>query len=214
MKGVRQTSLPDSRTMNIGRIVEYTVSRNIGIMGTGKGCGTTHIAVMTAKVLSGTAKTAFLDMGGCGISCLSRLMLNKDEGYFRYSHIDFFPDADIALLAQLEEMEYEYMVMDFGVYNGKMPLEYLRCYKRYLVTCKGPLGFEEYEHAIKDIKEHYTGGRGCVLFNHATPDFAKKIRAGAGVRACAVGFEPELFKPSKDFSCLIERMIIKESGGR
>lgn len=191
------------------------MSTNIGFMGVRKGCGTTHIAVMCAKVLSGKAKTAFLDMGGNGINCLSRLLLNKEEGDFRYSRIDFYPSADIALLTRLEETDYEYIVMDFGLYKGKLPLEYIRCFKRFLIAPMGPLGFEEYEAAVKEIKEHFTGSRGCILFNPATPDFAKKIRSGTGVRACSVGFEPELFKPSDEFKTMTQRMINnKESRGR
>lgn len=118
-------------------------SRTIGIAGSRKGVGVTHLAIMLANYLTSVEryKTAVVEMNGSGaFRTIQKYSKKSSLESKRYSHeffereqVIYYPQPSERTLAGIFSSDYEYIIMDFGCAWKQQKLEWVRCNKNLLV---------------------------------------------------------------------------------
>ncbi|MEY8354445.1 hypothetical protein AALB39_13970 [Lachnospiraceae bacterium 54-53] len=110
----------------------------IGIIGTGRGVGATHFAVMTAGYLSGVLRKrcAVLEWNGHGDFLNMSEMCGKETRPGRGSRIletDYYERAGIDTLLLCKKAGYQAVIVDYGsVPEGNLE-EFLRCDRQFVL---------------------------------------------------------------------------------
>lgn len=98
----------------------------------------THLCVMTGNYLSGACgyKTALLEWGGQGdFERIEQECVGKVPGKkpFTLQDVDYYAGAAEEDLAACVNLDYRYIIIDFGGINGKNRTEFFRCGKKVVV---------------------------------------------------------------------------------
>ncbi len=113
--------------------------RIIGVAGTGRGTGTTHLCVLAANYLCSACgrETAVLewnrhgDFARFGSVCTGG---QTAESRYRIQNVDFYPQAAGSVLADCLHGGYEEILIDFGTLGEQPPEEPLRCHRVFLTV--------------------------------------------------------------------------------
>lgn len=113
-------------------------SQIIGIIGAGRGMGTTHFCILMANYLcSGCGyRTSVLewnshgDFESFGSACTGA---GRQENIYQIQEIDFYPEADGFCLAECLRNRYQKILIDFGTIQELKSAELLRCHKVFLI---------------------------------------------------------------------------------
>ncbi len=113
--------------------------RIIGVAGTGRAVGTTHLCVLAANYLCGACgrTTAVLewnshgDFARFGNACTG---LSEAEKCFRIQEVDFYPESAGDVLAECLHKGYEEILIDFGSLMEQDSQELLRCHRVLLMV--------------------------------------------------------------------------------
>lgn len=125
---------------------KYTIS--IGIVGSGRGVGTTHFAILLCNYFASKEhrKTAFVDLSQeRSVDVLYDIYSEgnrKEDGekmthraYFRMHGVDYYSVDDREDIVNIIQLGYEYVVFDMGLFPTlRWEEELRRCHIRFLVT--------------------------------------------------------------------------------
>ena len=107
----------------------------LGIAGTSKGLGVTHLCIALANYLSSKRhfKTACLELSGS--SSFEELMPVKTSAhrYFTIHGVDYYPNTHKEDLPLLANSGYEILILDFGTLSADILDELFRCDKKFLL---------------------------------------------------------------------------------
>ena len=100
--------------------------------------GVTHFCVLLANYYSSVCreKTALLewnshfDFTRIETLCIKKKSIKKS---FEIYDIDFYKDADAQILLYCMDQHYDKVIIDFGVINKQIEIEFLRCSSKYLI---------------------------------------------------------------------------------
>ncbi|SHM45837.1 hypothetical protein SAMN02746066_02034 [Anaerosporobacter mobilis DSM 15930] len=70
------------------------------------------------------------------------------ENYFSIGKMDFYERADEDIWLRLQRMPYDYILVDYGVYDGGKQSQYARCQYRFLIGSLCEWKREAYEEII------------------------------------------------------------------
>lgn len=118
-----------------GRSSEQLV---IGIIGTGRGVGTTHFSLITAGYASGILgkRCAVLEWNSHDDFTRIHQICKKDEksaGVFRMLEADYYKKAGVNTLLLCKKAKYQVLIVDYGtVLEGNLE-EFLRCDKQFVL---------------------------------------------------------------------------------
>lgn len=76
-------------------------------------------------------RTAYVELNGTHE--ISGLSSGSNDGVFTYMNIDFFPHAIMPTLSKIFNMNYERVIIDFGIINTNTLKEFMRCDVRLAV---------------------------------------------------------------------------------
>lgn len=113
-------------------------SRLIGIVGAGRGTGTTHLSILTANYLASCRQrnTALIQWSGrmdlwpvehMLKGCRKRKEDTDLEEGFRLLEVDYYHRGDAGVLTRCMGLGYEDIVIDFGEMRQQIRTEWLRC---------------------------------------------------------------------------------------
>ena len=104
----------------------------IGIVGVGRGVGTTHLGLLLANYLQGVwgRKTAVLEWNNHGDfsrirkQCTGQMEVKE---CFRIQKVDYYSQAESSQLMRCMETGYQEVVIDFGTIREEIFVEFMRC---------------------------------------------------------------------------------------
>ena len=104
----------------------------IGIVGVGRGVGTTHLGLLLANYLQGGwgRKTAVLEWNNHGDfsrfrkQCTGQMEVKE---CFRIQKVDYYSQAESSQLMRCMETGYQEVVIDFGTIREEIFVEFMRC---------------------------------------------------------------------------------------
>lgn len=128
--------------------------RIIGVAGSRRGVGVTHFCILSANYLSGCMgkKTAVLEWNNNGdFERIEKICTGKrgKEKCFSVLDVSYYRNAGAAQLAECMASEYQYIIVDFGVYSEEKREELLRCGSRVLIGSFTEWQEEEFLHYLK-----------------------------------------------------------------
>lgn len=109
----------------------------IAMMGTLSGVGVTYSAISLGTFLSQYChyRVALVEgNNNMHFSYIKRAAgVIGEASYFVISKIDYYPEADEDIWLRLQGMSYDYIIVDYGVYEGSKQSQYARCNYRFLI---------------------------------------------------------------------------------
>lgn len=132
--GIRKNSIWKIRKHLIGESPQM-----IGLIGAGRGTGTTHLSVLMANYFcSGCGeRVAVLEWNRHGdFRRFGRTCTGADtkEPVYEIQEVDFYPESDEICLAECFRKKYEKIIIDFGAIEELKSAEALRCHKVFLIV--------------------------------------------------------------------------------
>lgn len=104
-----------------------TQTRTVGIAGSVKGSGVTHLAISLANYAASgrLEKCAYIEAGGQGE--LLHWKRPKDFGYFKEKRVHYYPDVKREDIPIILNRDYDKIIFDFGEKYLMFQEEILRC---------------------------------------------------------------------------------------
>lgn len=128
--------------------------RTMGIIGSCRSVGVTHLAVWTANYLTGVRRerTAVLEWNTHGDFDRMGQFCKGDgkKGLYRILEVDYYAQAGMEELADCLNKDYQYIIVDYGEITGHKLLDCARCDLKVIV---GSLSEWQAEAFLKIIRE-------------------------------------------------------------
>lgn len=178
--------------------------RSIGIAGSIRGSGATHLSVALANyAASGLGKkTACLELNGHGE--MRRWKEAKEGGYFEDGGIQYYPDVKEEQIPILLNRAYDTILMDFGDAYEQFRMEMLRCERKVFLLNLNPWQTFAAEQMICAVKEERWGGiQPFYAGMHMQKAIREALEQKYSIKIAEVPFLPDARSiPADAFSCL------------
>ncbi|PXV91008.1 hypothetical protein C8E03_10415 [Lachnotalea glycerini] len=180
---------------------ERSLLQTVAILGTEKGNGVTHLAIMlgnyiTSKLLKRTAilelnrSRAFLQLQeSYGKNIKKETSLN----YFEISQVSYYYNVQIEMLGKIYNEEYEYIILDMGTNNVSNIDEFLKCDIKIMLGNLKPWKNKVYFQYIEDqIALGYAEKIKFVVQSGTFVDICE-VKKAYGIDMSSAPFEPDPF---------------------
>lgn len=178
--------------------------KTIGIAGSIRGSGVTHLSVALANyAASGLGeKTAYLEL--CGHGEISHWKEINQKGYFTDIKIDYYPDLKREQIPILMNCPYERLIMDFGDAYLNFREELLRCSRKIFLLNLNPWQKFAAEKMIRATEEERWGNiEPFYLSVNGQKDVKKKVEKKYAVEVMEVPLIPNpRHIPAENFPCM------------
>lgn len=173
--------------------------QTIGIVGTERGNGVTHLAIMLGNYI--TAKlhknVAILEMNSTDsfseLMEMSEKERNKKPEFvnFEISKVTYYCNVQEDMLGKIFSKEYEYIIMDMGM--DRHLEEFLKCNIRIVIGNLNPWKSKKFIDSIEnDITQGYLGKIKYVV-HFGTYDEIRQIEHAYRISVYITPFEPDPF---------------------
>ena len=125
----------------------------IGVVGTEHRVGCTHHAVLMAHYLHKEGyKVAVAEYTGMDNKILGRvttcLGASETDGVYVYNGVDYYPDFSLSMLPDLNTRNYNFVIIDFGVFKEEIKEEFGRCIQQIVVCGSKPWELKRIENVF------------------------------------------------------------------
>ncbi len=170
----------------------------VGFLGSGRGCGNTHLTLSAANYLANIAgkKTAILDLSGKQDYRQAQIILTGREGIqnkFTYAGIVFYVGNDERVIAELEE-EYEYIVLDLGHKTEEYSSLFCRCSIRILTGALNQWNTKAFITTTIGFQNAMGKGYFYSMAAFYCGKCVELYEKATGTRVVITAFEPDPFK--------------------
>lgn len=198
--------------------------RTIGVMGCGRGVGTSHLAVELANYLTGVKrkKTALLEWNSHGdFQILERFAGKSSRGHgakqkktsrnqnrngcFCIMEVDYYKMADPAVLSQCLSRDYHYIIMDYGEAAEKSLYECARCDIKILVGSLSEWKVEAFLEVLEQTKKRDKSWKIAVI--SGGEDTRKEIEAMFRCRLLRIPASVDAFCITQEEITCFETML-------
>lgn len=190
-------------------------TRTIGILGTGRGAGTTHLAFMAAVFLGSVMgrKTALVEAHDSGCFRQAEIILdylNKkpDNLGLKISIFRYSAETD---LSSFVDGRFEYVIADFGSdLHGNRPF-FSMCNVKLTIGNMSAWKFQEYVAFLGQTEQERQGKHWVFLGTFPVREGPRYLRQHFGIHVRVVPYEPDPFVlgiDSQRFLAEIFRQII------
>lgn len=178
----------------------------IGITGTHKGAGATHLGLMLTSCLSEGLglNTAYLHWADSRDVCFLRKHFYPDEEgkpwgeEFQVSGAVFYPRVRRERMPDILAKSYDCIVMDFGSCYKDHREEFLRCDKKIIVTCLSPWKRFYLEEFIAETEMIPGKGDWFYGINHSSPKEVSEAVRRLKMKVLSIPYEKDPFFLSPD----------------
>lgn len=174
----------------------------IGFIGTQARIGTTHNAVVCANYLRNKGfKIAIIEDQNNENHCFDLIRKSFDcdieegEEYFKLYQVDYYPNFDMANIFKILTRKYNFVLIDFGIFNIDKIVEFNRCVIPIIVTGSKAWEINHINNVFScvapdDLKEY------TYLFNYTGKEDYKNIKEEMGdlKKVYISSFEADPFK--------------------
>lgn len=179
--------------------------KTIGIMGSDRGVGVTHLALAIANFISIETGEKVILADLSGTKELKRIKTAKDGTLYGAA---YFPDVTNEQIPRLMNESYDYLVFDFGSDREKNFREFLRC-ERKIVTGSFSLwkrqAYDDFMQYAK-YEKSYMEWDYCALFGIKKED-KKNFKKLYGVPVREVPFFSNPYELEKEEFLFLQEFI-------
>lgn len=174
----------------------------IGVLGTHKGIGVTHVSLMLAYYYSRWVgcETAYVSYtSNQGIEDLEhyygakKLKSSNYRGCFSLNHMTFFPNITESQSLDIFNDTFRCIILDFGSDYSMHHSEFLRCDQKIVLTCLSPWkigGFLQFLEKIQFVK---SAEQWMYLVPQEQELFRMRKEVGSAYKVYGVPYEPDPF---------------------
>lgn len=193
---------------------------SVGILGTHKGCGVTHLGILLANYFSMYAgcRTAFLECHPQhDMQSLQSYVYGDpppdNGGSFKVCRVSYYGNIKEQAIAEVVGDNYDCVILDFGTDLSRCKNEFLRCDKRIVVSSLAPWRIYELERFIVSTGHIKFSGQWIYAVPFAKSREIKRTAQDLGREICAIPYESDPFDLSGE-SARTLRQLIKIPVGR
>ena len=170
-------------------------------MGTNRGNGVTHLAIMLGNYVTAKLhkRTAILESNNVGAflelkeSYEEKAISNQESNYFKISGVTYYYDVRSDCVGELYSKDYEYIILDMGIFNEKQIEDFLKCNIKIMIGSFNPWKNKAFIRAVEKCVAY--GGNKTVkyLIQFGNDEDVHQIEKVYQVSICATPFEPDPF---------------------
>jgi hypothetical protein len=142
--------------------------RTMGIIGSCRSVGVTHLAVWTANYLTGVRRerTAVLEWNTHGDFDRMGQFCKGDgkKGLYRILEVDYYAQAGMEELADCLNKDYQYIIVDYGEITGHKLLDCARCDLKVIVGSLSEWQAKMFSGAVTEDRKRDKSWRYAVAF--------------------------------------------------
>lgn len=187
-------------------------SATIGVSGTDRGVGATHLCIALANFLCGKfcSNTAYLEMNGRQEICsLGQNFRAGTDAMFVCQKVCYYPNMTLAGLAEVLSGHYRYFVLDFGSPNPHTIPAFMGCNIRLVVGSVCPWKAPQYIGYVQNSSYYITAKEDVVYlgnFMERKRDL-KELEQRCGMRVIPVPYLPNPFRITSESFAFFEKIL-------
>ena len=187
----------------------------IGIFGTHKGVGATHLGISLANYLSEWLgrKTAFIecypqkDIQFIQYYVNGRIESKEDKEYFNVHRVTYYKNVKEQEIAEIVGNDYDCVVLDLGTDFNKGKNEFLRCDRRIVVSSLTIWKKQELEKFIVNTCHIKYSDQWTYVIPFVQSKDIKKAAKELHREIYEIPYEPDPFALSTDTIQLFQKLI-------
>lgn len=219
-EGAGRKTVPETREKIIvkSKIQKTASKETIGFSGTQNRIGVTHNAIVCAKYLQKRGFRVALVESPREESALLKIQdsYELDGGqneYFQIQGISFYPDYELHKLSYVLTQDYNFVVIDFGLYTKEITSEFMRCALPVIVSGSKAWELEKMNRVFESqdlsiLKSYY------YMFNFTAEEVREEIRLNMQPmeHVCFQDYIPDPFsdQPSQAFDEMLKEYMPEE----
>lgn len=182
-EAAEETDNPPIVTQEIQSAVKKVV---VGFAGAQPRVGTTHQAILFGNYLNSFGyKIAIIENSQCNnisFNSIKDHCNTKEQGsYFTYKDIDYYPCFNLCELNQVFLKDYNFVLIDFGLYSEEMEMEFGRCVVQIIISGSKPWEFPMLEKLMSLVNNEDVLKKFYYLFMYAPENEKKDIKKNMDV---------------------------------
>lgn len=131
----------------------------LGFIGTQERIGVTHNAIVCANYLKNKGfKVAIIEEQSNENKCFSYILdsfdLSTETEFFNINQIDYYPNYDIKNSFKILSKNYNFILVDFGVFREDKISEFNRCVIPIIITGTKPWEIEKINKIFESVEEN------------------------------------------------------------
>ncbi|WP_099469639.1 hypothetical protein [Konateibacter massiliensis] len=175
--------------------------QTIGIMGTERGVGVTHLAIMLGNYIHARwrADTAILEMNQSdALRELQRSYSVRDspmtgEGSFHLSDVTYYSRLKERPLGSVYSAGHEWLIIDFGACHAEAAEEFVKCDKKLIVGNVTPWNSQKMVDCIEKLIAMDCKKQICYIARFGTESDISQIKDRYDISIYNAPFEPDPF---------------------
>lgn len=179
----------------------YSMLQTIGIMGVNNGNGVTHLAIMIGNYITAKQhkKTAIIEMNHTGAfielkdSYGEKINNNQGLHCYKISGVTYYYDIESDMLGEVYNKDFEYIIIDMGIYNEKQTEEFLKCNGKIIIGNLNPWKNKSFIRIIENFIARGNFEKVKYLVQFGTNNDIHQIESAYKLYICAIPFEPDPF---------------------
>lgn len=187
----------------------------IGLVGTHRGVGVTHVGILLANSLrkSRGIAIAYIEMGEkshvkyLAEKCQSNTCIQGKDKSLQICKVSYYMSVNDTKLISILNEPYDCFILDFGSELKNNKNEFLRCHIKLVVGNLIEWKRIELENFVVRNREIAGFHDWLYFIVFGRKEDMAEVQKQLDIRLNSVGFEPELFCPSKEFINLCEKII-------
>ncbi|WP_167957710.1 hypothetical protein [Anaerosporobacter faecicola] len=155
----------------------------IGMVGAMEGVGVTHTLLALSTYLSGYQgkRVAYVEFREIShVHFLRKAAgIESEDSSFTLRGVDYYPEADEMVWLQLQQISYDYILIDYGVYCTDQMEQYARCHVNILIGSLCEWKRNAYEQILQTV--NYSSSPWICFASLSSEYDRKKIKQEYGV---------------------------------
>jgi hypothetical protein len=199
----------------LSRLEEQKGKLIIGIIGTHKGAGVTHLSILLSNYFGEWEgrKTALLECGHqkemqyLQYSFYGRNKEEEEKETFQVHRVTFYKNVKEQAVAEIVGEDYDCVILDLGTDFVKSKSEFLRCDKKIIVSSFSTWKKSELERFINNTSQYKNSNQWMYAIPFGQAKDIKQEGKEFHREMYRVPYEPDPFALSTDTIRLLQKLI-------
>lgn len=167
-------------------------SKKIALVGTKKGVGVTHVAILLAEFLNETvgANVAVIEMNHHGhMEKMEWEIFGYSRSVFSFHGVDYYKEMEYEKIGEVVQNSYEYLILDFGVQKKKNQEQIEQCDEKILIGSLNLWEWQEYIQAVYHLRKIFSGQKMNYVINFGNEKMANRMRKVLKEKIWCLGYQ-------------------------
>lgn len=203
------------KIVEVERVVEKViqVDKNvfnrviIGVIGVKKGIGTTYNSISIAKYLAKDYKVAVVEFKKDFLDIAEAYEIKVKDNMFKFENVDYFSINIDELYKKILNLDYQYIVVDFGAYSDEIAKDFYRTDIK-LVLCGTQIWEDKYLSKFLTDQQVVNGVKYLFNMSKYRSDIVENM---PGLEVLFMDYFEDISLVSNTYQCILQEFKVSDS---